>query len=256
MKALFSILLFALAFGLHGQMLIDGPVLFTGPADQRGVDGLAPPTTSDAAISVQASLVGTTTWAVATANGMDLELQPNAPLDAHRDGQLLRFVAPSPIFGQSSLACTGLPPAPLVRPDGLEPVRGQIRTGMIIEVVRSGERWILMNAPERDCPPGTVAINDRICIEQAIGPETYFYDAVERCDNRGGRLCDWNEFYLACMEQGSQLTGLLTAWEWVDDSSNHSHSAVQVGSGACTAQRSAHPQVLNLGRSRCCYQTR
>lgn len=241
---------------LHAQVTIDVPVLLTGPEEQRTISGLAAPTEPSSAITVEASVLGTANWAEASILGPVISLQPVAPLTSYHDGILLRFLSPADVLGPSSLACNGLPALPVVRPDGLEPARGQIRQGAVIEIVLAGDRWILINAPERGCPAGTVAIGDRLCMEATDAPNLFYYPAAERCTALGGRLCGWDEFYLACTQHAGEMTGLLDAWEWIDDSSNHANSAVQVGFGTCTAQRWANPQSVTQGQSRCCFKPR
>lgn len=241
---------------VHAQVVLEGPIRLTGPDAERGVDGIAAPSSEHAVITVHGSLVGTTTWAEASNQGTEITLVPAAPLATHRNGQLLRFLAPADIHGATTIRCTGLPPLPLLRPDGLVPALGQIRQGAVMEVIHVDGAWIMMNAPERGCPPGTVAIGDRLCMEANDADNLFYYPAADRCTGLGGRLCSWDEFYIACTQHAAAMSGLLDAWEWIDDSSNHANSAVQVGLGSCTAQRWANPQSVTLGHSRCCFQPR
>ncbi len=255
MRLLFTAL-FVLSIPLaYGQLVLDNSMELTGTPANGYVEGLSSPTAPDAAITVEASLVGSATWATASAASNAITLAPTVHVENYRDGQLLRFVAPAAVQGPSTLACTGLPALPLVRPDGLEPARGQIRPGAVVEVIHAGSRWVLMNVPGRGCPGGTVAVSERLCVEQASTANTLYYPAAERCTGLGGRLCKWDEYYLACTQHAAELTGLQN-WEWIDDTSNHAHSAVQVGAGTCIAQRSAHPNFTTLGRARCCFAPR
>lgn len=252
---LLSLFLFP-AMVLNAQVELDGPIEFTGPPAERTVEGLAHPVSQDAAITVEASLSGVANWSTAVVVGNSITLTPVGPLTAYRNGQLLRFLAPMDVFGNTTVGCAGQEQLPVVRPDGLVPARGQIRTGAIIEVLLIDQKWVLMNAPDHSCPAGTIAINEQVCVERASAANSLFYGAMERCARLGGRSCTWGEFYIACNEHGAEMTGLLEAWEWIDDTSNHAHSAVQVGLGSCTAQRSAHPEFTTFGRSRCCFEIR
>ena len=236
------------------QLSVEGPVRLTGPPEERVIMGLATPTRSDAALTVEAALVGTANWSEAVFNDTTVVLSPVVPMTGYRAGQLLRFIAPTDLSGPSTLSCTGLPPLILERPDGLPPARGQIRAGALCEVVNADDRWILINLVEEGCPSCTTLINDRLCMETASAADLFFFPAADRCARMGGRLCKWDEFYIACTQHAAELTGLTTAWEWLDDSSNHAHSAVQVGLAGCTAQRWANPQSVTLGRSRCCFE--
>jgi hypothetical protein len=249
-----AFLLFALP--TFGQVELDAPLHFSGAPPERAVDGLAAPEVQDAALTVEASLLGYAHWAEATLNGDTLVLAPRVPMVAPRDGHLLRFLAPVALAGRAHIACTNAPALPMLRPDGLEPVSGQVRPGQICEVIYTTDHWVLLNAPEVGCPPNTVAVHERLCMEVASGPLTFFYPAQDRCAMLGGRLCSWDEFHYACSQLPTQFTGMLSAWEWIDDSSNHAHSAVLVGLNSCTAERWSHPQISMQGRSRCCFQPR
>lgn len=246
-----------LATHLSAQVVIDRPVQFTGAPSDRVIIGLAPPLTASAAITVEASLAGKAHWAQATLEGSSVALTPSLPSSDVRDGQLLRFIAPAELYDSLTLACTGQPTFPLLRPDGARIARGQVHSGTLCEVVHMNSTWVLMNAPEHGCPPGTVSVNDRLCVEIAGAENMTYYPANDRCVGMGGQLCTWGEFYLACTSVGTQLTGSLGAWEWLDDSSNHAHSAVQAGMTACTAQRWGNPvNPIFQARSRCCFVPR
>lgn len=245
-----------ITWAVLAQVEVTVPVRFTGTDEERGIDGLAAPGSQHAAISVEASLSGINTWAEASIAGTVVTLTPTAPLPEPANGTLLRFLAPADLAGPSSLVCAGSAALPLHRPDGLPPSRGQIVQGALVEVVLAGEAWILTNLASSGCPLGTIAISDQVCIERADQGNTLWFPAADRCTNLGGRLCSWDEFYIACTQFGDQLTGLFNAWEWIDDSSNHANSAVQVGFQNCTAQRWANPNNVTLGNSRCCFKSR
>lgn len=256
MRTLTAVCTSLLLQAAFAQLEMTGPVTFTGPADQRAIDGLGAPTSQHAAITVEASLIGTNTWAEAVINGTELTLTPMAPLPEPGNGTLLRFIAPADLRGPSTLLCAGSQALPLRRPDGLAPANGQIIQGALVEVVLAGDAWMITNRAEVGCPPGTLALGDRACIERADQGNTLWFPAADRCTNLGGRLCNWDEFYIACTQYADQMTGLFNAWEWIDDSSNHANSAVQVGFQNCTAQRWANPNNVTLGNSRCCFKPR
>jgi hypothetical protein len=243
---------------VRGQVALDRPLQFTGPDVERRVELLGSPTQTTAAITVEASLLGTTNWAEATITGNTITLSPTVPSSTSNTGDLLRFIAPSVAFDSLFLRCAGQLSFPLLRPDGMPPTRGQVSTGALCEVLFAGDRWVLLNAPMRGCPVGTIQVNDRLCIENTVVEQTMFSVANNRCAGMGGRLCGWGEFYLACTTMGAQLPGIGTAWEWLDDTSNHAHTACQAGNGTCTAQRWAAAEALNnyRGRARCCFEPR
>lgn len=238
------------------QVELNTPLRFTGPVEERTIEDVAAPRTESAILTVEASLLGTAHWGEATQTGNALTLLPTVQTTSYRIGQLFRFLAPGAVFDSTSLRISGLEPYPLRRPDGVYPVRGQVRPGAVCEVLFAGDHWVLLNLPERGCPTGTFQLNDRLCMERVDAGNLFFYAAAERCAGMGARLCGWDEYYYACSQHAAELSGLFDAWEWIDDASNHANSAVQVGFANCTAQRWANPQSVTLGHSRCCFEPR
>lgn len=248
----------ALALLLHGAMaqVEYGRALhFSGPEAERRVEGMVAPQDPGDATTVEATLMGTEHWASATMDGNSIVLAPVIG-GTPRPGTLLRFVVPTDVHGPLLIEHPGADAAPLVRPDGLAPTVGQLTAGRVAEVLHTpDDRWVLLGAEERGCPPGFVSVNAHLCVETAqTGAITYF-TAQDRCEDLGGKLCRWDEWYLACVLVGGQLDGLNAAWEWIDDTSNHTHTADQAGFPGCENQRSFYVPV-QTGRSRCCYHPR
>ncbi|MBL7939099.1 MAG: hypothetical protein JNL43_07060 [Flavobacteriales bacterium] len=237
----------------YAQVELSTPIRFTGGTGDRGATGTAAPVEETGALTVEASVLGGAHWTTASVVGNTITLSAGAPVTTYRDGVLLRFVAPVDLADSTWLVCPGHAPLPVLRPDGIPPVSGQMVAGAVCEVILAADRWILINAPDRGCPPGTTTVNDRLCIETVPTGNMYFFPAVERCAALGGGLCRWDEYYLACTRVGSQLSGLFTAWEWIDDSSNHANTAVHVGRTTCTDQKWADPQSITFGITRCCF---
>ncbi len=252
----FSIFLIWLALPAMAQLESDVPVQLNGPPQDRRVDGIASPTGPYAALTVEATLLGVSHWANATANGNTITLGPTVPLLEYRDGQLLRFVVPSTIADTIMMGCVGLPTHLLLRPDGLVPAMGQLQAGRVCEVLFASNSWILLSSPERGCPQGTYQLSDRLCVERNNTGNLFFFPAAERCAALGGRLCSWDEFHYACTHALAEFPGMLSDWEWIDDSSNHANSAVLVGGTNCNNQTSSHPQIIRKGNSRCCFKPR
>lgn len=240
------------------QVFVDGPVHLTGSDSERKAEGLAAPHTVTSALTVEASLLGTVHWANASISGNLVTLAPIVPAEAPRTGDLLRFLAPAELFDSVRVRFPGQAQYALFRPDGIPPVRGQVKAGVVCEILFAEDHWVLLNAPLRGCPPGTIAVSDRLCVEVTGVDNTVFSVSNDRCMGMGGRLCSWGEFYVACSQFATQLTGIGTGWEWLDDTSNHAHSVSQAGNQACTAQRWANPETLNnfRARGRCCVEPR
>jgi hypothetical protein len=238
------------------QVQLDVPVVLTGVPAERRVDSLAPPTIGTSLVTVEGAVHAEWQWAAVQAQGSTINLTLSPAVTSYADGLLLRFLVPADIAGTLAISADGLPALPLLRPDGLPPVVGQLRQGSIAEVMHAGGRFILLSAAERGCPPGSLAVNERFCIDQASTNDVIFYDAVDRCAVRGGRLCTWDEYHAACVLLTGELSGMFNEWEWVDDTANHTQTAGQVGRTTCLSQRSAGAPLTTEGDVRCCYHPR
>jgi hypothetical protein len=236
----------------HGQVVIDVPINLSGSEEQRMIEGLAEPVQDDALLSRSAHLRGTAHWTEAAAVTGGISLTGAAGATTFPTGSLLRFLSPTDASSAITVQVNNGPPVPLVRPDGLPLVRGDLVQGAIGEIMAVDGQWVLMSPRSPNCPPGSIAVNERYCMDigQSAGSMT-FYAAMDHCASRGGRLCKWDEYFHACTTLGPQLTGLFNDWEWIDDTSNHVHIGDQAGRTTCMSQRSE--TISFTYPARCCY---
>ena len=240
---------------LTAQVNVGTNVLLTGAEDLRRIDSLALPIAGDAAITVEGSVRSEWAWANAVALDSTITLSLQPAVTSYRDGLLIRFLSPTSLAGNLYISVDGLDTLPLVRPDGMAPALGQLDTGRVAEVMQAAGRFILMNAPESGCPPGFLQVNANYCIEATHYPDNAGWIwAVDRCASRGGKLCSWGEFHNACMVVGAQMPDLFTNWEWIDDTSNHTHGANQVARTTCQGHRTTI--LTETCKVRCCYHLR
>ncbi len=240
----------------HAQVQLEVPLRLTGPEEHRRIDNLAPPQESAAAVTVEAAVRDGWRWCTAQRIADTVELSMTPAIEVQREGLLLRFVVPLDMSGRLWARIPGGTAFPILRVDGVNPVWGQLTTGRIAEVLFANGRFTLLNLPEPECPPGTLSVNANFCIDQSSVPNQLVYQGMDRCARRGGKLCSWDEYYAACTLLGTQLTGMFNEWEWIDDTSNHSHTADQAGRFTCTSQRSQSVLLERVGETRCCYHKR
>jgi hypothetical protein len=238
------------------QVELDGPLRLTGPVDQRRVDGLAQPIQGDAAVTVEAAVRDGWRWCTAQRIVDTLELTASTAVDQVREGLLLRFPVPQDMSGRLWARIQGGVAMPLLRTDGVNPTWGQLTSGRIAEVLVAAGRYTLLNLPEPECPPGSLSVNGNYCIDQVSVANQLIYQAMDRCARRGGKLCTLDEYHAACTLLGAQLTGMFNEWEWIDDTSNHTHTADQAGRFTCTSHRSQSVLLERVGETRCCYHKR
>lgn len=239
-----------------GQVRIDTPLRFTGEDGSRQVEGLGAPTTGRALITLEDAVRAPWQWGNATVAGLTILLTLDPPVTSYVDGLLVRFLAPSDLQGALLLNVNGLGALPVLRPDGLPPVSGQLRQGTVCEAMLAGGRFVLMSAPERGCPPGTLAVNDRYCVDRSSVNAQLYVNALVVCAARGGKLCTWDEYHAACAILGTQLLSMFNEWEWIDDTSNHTQTVDQAGRASCLSQRSAGAPITTVGDTRCCFHPR
>lgn len=249
---------FAISVALHAQVVVDGPVQLTGTPGDATVEGLSWPTEDEAAVTVRASVInGGFAWCEATLDSDTLRLTADPAITAYRDGLLLRFLAPFNMHGPLHVqGSAGLSPLPLLRPDGLVPTLGQIRQGTICEVMQVDGRFVLMNAPERGCPQGSVPVTEMFCMQQTPVTGVLFHDAVQYCADLGGRLCAWDEYIAGCTLAGTELIGMFQNWEWLDESSDHTHGADQAGLSSCISHQMMGNLATQVANARCCFHPR
>jgi hypothetical protein len=243
-----------LATTLAAQVVVDTSIELTGPDGERRIDGLAAPLEGSAAITVGTALLGSGHWANATVLDDTLQLTPTPAIEAMGNGLLLRFLVPAPLAGALFIEVEGFDPLPLRRPDGLAPLPGQLQDGVVAEIILHDGDFILTAPASRGCPSGWLAVHEGLCIEEEDSPGLNFHEAALHCAERGGRLCSWDEYHVACTLLQGQLLGLFDGWEWIDDTSNHTQTGDQVGNVDCFTQRSAGP--LTPFQARCCMKPR
>lgn len=236
------------------QVSVNTPISFTGSEENRAIDSLGVPATAHSLITVEGSVRSEWAWANATVQGTNLVLDLIPAMENYRDGSLIRFLVPAITQVPTSISVGSLPPLDLVRPDGEVPANAQLISGRVCEVMQVDGRFHLLNSPEIGCPPGFLRVNENYCIESSSSSPVDFYTAADVCAARGGSLCTWSEHAAACTLLQGQFTNMFVDWEWVDDTSNHAHTAVQVGRTSCSSQRAIITSLL--ARKRCCFHLR
>lgn len=241
---------------VSGQVQVDRGMILTGPAVERNVEGLAAPVDESALITVDALASGIAHWGVAAEVNDTIVLTVTPALQAPSAGTLIRFLPLSSNTGPRWIR-SGLAPArPLLTMDGAPVTPGVLLQNAPAEVVLNGTDWFLLNGNTNACPPGTLRTAGPVCMDIASTPGLLFYQAIDLCAGRGGKLCTWDEYAVGCALLETQLVGLFNEWEWIDDSSNHTHTANQAGRLSCQSQRSANVITFMTGDTRCCYRTR
>lgn len=256
MRALFSISLGLLAALGSAQVEIDAPIRFTGDEDQRSVEGIGAPIADSVAVTVDVMSSGIVHWAGPSQAADTLVLSVQPPITEASVGLLIRFLPASNNTDRVWISCSDQGPYELLRHDGLPLPPGELLSGEVAEILFTGANWIHLNGSHATCPPGSIAVNARTCMDVQPRTGLLFYDAADHCTERGGKLCTWDEYAVGCTVLGAQLTGMFSEWEWIDDCSNHTHTADQAGRVNCQSQRTLSTITMTPANARCCYHPR
>ncbi len=248
---------FALSSASNAQVLLDKPLVLTGAtASDRRIDGLGSASELDDLVTVGAAQDGSLLTGVVggTANALTLILQP-ATLQ-YSNGLRIRWTPSTQNTGPVTLEVDGLATVSLRDPTGLELGLGTLRAGVPVEAQFVDSVFIFLGCTPSGCPEGFVQVNGQFCMMQAEGPSLNWFDAAAYCSERGASLCTWDEYLFTCQSVQGQLTDLFDNWEWIDDTSDHTHSADQIGRWSCKSMFNISASLANLGATRCCYRLR
>lgn len=252
-------LLLALSTGLCAQVRVDAPVrLVAGDTTDRTIDGLAPAAQEDALMRFDAARSGAAHWAIAGGTAAAVTLTMDPPATGYRDGMRVRFL-PTLVNGPSiTFNVDGLGPVPVLGSEGRPPVVGELVPGRVAEAIYADSIFVMNSRAPEGCPTGFLQANERLCMQEDDGANVSIFTAIQQCANKGAGLCTWGEYIQACTALSGQLIDAFNDWEWIDDTSDHTHTANQAGRYYCAQQRSIgavdHPTAY--ARARCCYRIR
>lgn len=241
------------------QVHLDKPLVLTSAdSAQRSVEGLAPAANEQALISVGGAQSGGYHWGQAAGTGMAIQLSLDPPCAAYTDGLNVRFMPTAAGYGAVTLNVDGLGAKPLYRSDARPVSVGQLQPGTIAEAVYADSAFFLVGREQAGCPAGYLPGGGDLCIMRDDTMYISIFNATRWCYDRGARLCTWDEYIQACTANLPDLSGLFDEWEWIDDTSDHTHTANQAGRWQCRTQRQwgAVESNNNYAQVRCCLRTR
>lgn len=130
----------------------------------------------------------------------------------------------------------------------------KLENNSIARVIFNGTEFRLAQYFRNTCPPGFVSVNENYCIEINERPLTIYTNAINICNNLGGSLCSWGEWYYACSNLNNVVVfNMQGNWEFIDDASDHSDTYAVVGNPSCMNFFSENVNLFNRN-FRCCYR--
>ncbi len=259
MRTLLHIALWSLPLVSMAQVSVDRPLVLSGTTDgERVVSGVAPAVEGSALIDLEGARSGRYHLAQAQPVGTGLALTSTPPCTAYANGLELRFLAPTQVAGVVQVNVDGLGNRPLRRSDGGLVSFGDVEPGRMVEIIYRDTAFLLVGRASDHCPAGFIQLNERLCIQRNDTLNMSVFNASKWCMERGARLCTWDEYLYACTKESAQFQGFADDWEWVDDTSDHTHTAFQVGRWTCRSARnfSAYETPASYAGVRCCYHVK
>jgi hypothetical protein len=259
MRAAWTTGLLVAAVTAMAQVRVDKPVVLTSAdSTERAVLGLARAADATGLITVGDAQSGTYHWGQVSGTGMAVQLTLDPPCTSYTNGLAVRFLPLAAGQGAVTLNVDGLGARRIYRSDARPVSAGLILPGAVAEAVYMDTAFFLMVREPAGCPAGYVSGGGDLCIMREDTGFMSIYNAVRWCFERGARLCSWDEYIAACTANQAEMGGLFSEWEWIDGTSDHTHTANQGGRWNCRTQRQigAVESDNNYGEVRCCTRVR
>ena len=241
------------------QVHLDKPLNLTAAQDSlRRIEGLASPLDATSLITLDNAQQAASNWYTVTGGTTVTQLAGSPPAQAYANGMLIRWIPLAAKSGNVKVNVDGLGTRAVYRTDGLPATEGQVAVAKAVEMIYVDTAFFIMGRSITDCPSGFVRISDEFCIQQNDTLSVSIFTAISHCYARGARLCTWDEYTMACTAYGAQLSGLFDDWEWIDDTSDHTHTVDQVARYSCNGNRAVNAveAPASFGVVRCCYRIR
>ncbi len=217
--------------GSIAQWNVPQRIVMDGDTDtDRRISGLAPPATSHAGMSLQATRDLSTTFGMAT--GTDLiEVVIGPGPGSILNGMVITIVPTEPNEHAPSLTVNGGAPVALIDRSGNPLDSAALPVGTPVRLMLTGNGYVLLTPLETICPSGHARISANTCIETEPHEAMDFIAANAFCASRQSRLCRFAEWTVGCFAFGWTFGSSLEA-EWVDSAANNASDAKVVGSGS------------------------
>jgi hypothetical protein len=259
MKTPVMMLLLLAHLGVRAQWDVPVRIELEGnDAGDRQVLGLAPPLSSDAAVSVDAARSLTTTYAVATGSEV-LTVQLTPSLTTYTTGMLITIIPQDTVSAGVQLNVDGLGPRLIRKAGGLTLSSGDLAQGAPVRLVFDGQDFLVITAVPLPCPAGYHIGSREYCIEDSSRAAQTFFAANVICRDQSARLCTYSEWISTCRRDPGFLP-TVTGFEWVDSAANSANDAKHVGDGedgaggpwGISCEHGGTTLPTTLTRFRCC----
>ena len=230
MKPLGAILLIGLPLLGKAQLESATRLVLTGPdPEQRQVEGLAYPSSGDAAVSVDAARNQASTFVEVDGSAvLEGDLSP-APSE-YTAGMVVTMVLTQSNSGAATVNLNGLGPRSLLKHGRLPLDSADLAPGVPVRMAYDGEAFRVLSSTYLPCRKGYSIGAREYCIEDSSRADTTFLAALQLCRSKDARLCTYAEWVHAC-QSNPGFIGTVLDYEWVDSAANNANGAKLVGNG-------------------------
>lgn len=221
---LFSTLLLFTLSNVQSQVVESGDkiTLTNSDANKRQVNEIINAESESDALNLRLFMNGNFNFGIANGSNDSIHITFNPEITSLQPGLLFSFLSPftndnsvvisiDAVSGFYSLAKKGT--------KNLD--TADIIPGQLITVVYDGTRFQVISELHNGCPSGFVKVTEEYCITPSEKDSIYFWNAVTYCGNQNARICNWGEWYYACLNSTSLgITGMLGNYEWIDGGGN------------------------------------
>lgn len=216
----------------YSQIYIDNQIKMIGSSSSdRTIENLSRPADSLDIVNIYSFRSGSTVYGTAIGNdSLTVSIVPF--IGSYKDGMTINFKTTSSNSGSVSLRINNLAYFPLVlNSKSLSP--GILKAAQVVSAVFLNNNFHIISRTDPNCPTGFIEANSRYCIESDERQGTSFSNAVNICYNLNARLCNWGEWYYACQKTSLGLSNMTNNWEYLDDTSDHTHTVTVAGYPDC-----------------------
>jgi len=252
------IIFFLLPETLFSQVEINRSIIFNSPdSAKNSITGLADPISKNNAIRIFNPLYQNLNYSSVIYSN-DTFYITNSFIDTLQNGTWIVFKSNDTCRGNCQIKLTNFPSYPIINAEGNVLNKSFIYANQELICMFYNGQFLLMSNEYAACPPGFVDINREYCIQKHEQQQGLFFEAIDYCMSLNARLCNWSEWYYACVNAGTfGLTNMTTNYEFLDDSADHTTSMTFIGSGSnCKAQNnisSTSSGAIYEKNYRCCY---
>lgn len=221
---LFLIVLFFKISPIQSQIIESGDkiILTNIDVNKRQVNEIINAENESDALNLRLFMNGNFNFGMATGLNDTLHISFTPGITSLQPGLLFSFIAPFTNDNSVIISIDSISGYFPLAKKGTKPLdTSDVIPGQLVTVVYDGTRFQVISELHNGCPIGFIKVTEEYCITPTEKDSIYFWNAVTYCGNQNARICNWGEWYYACLNSTSLgITGMLGNYEWIDGGGN------------------------------------